>query len=100
MHFGNPADGKSGLNHQKYVERMKKDLRHISYLLKMCRRHSQGTDDYDQRVKCVLLEKGDCVLFKNSELGTLPCPGEVAEFACVQGEARDMNRRSGNSRSG
>lgn len=38
---------------------------HISYLLKMCRRHSQGTDDYDQRVKFVLLEKGDCVLFKN-----------------------------------
>lgn len=67
VHFGNPADGKREANHQKYVERMKEDLRHA---YKLSLQNAQKTQQrnkrlYDQRVKFRVLEKGDCVLVKN-----------------------------------
>lgn len=67
VHFGNPADGKRGANHQKYVERMKEDLRHA---YKLSLQNAQKTQQrnkrlYDQRVKFRVLGKGDCVLVKN-----------------------------------
>lgn len=113
VHFGNPTDGRRGANHQKYVVRMKEDLRHA---YKLSLQNAQKTQQrnkrlYDQRVKFRVLEKGDCVLVKSCndwetkvtrsmELSTLPCPGEVAESACVQGEAKDRNRWSENSAPG
>lgn len=65
--FGNPADGIRGANHQKYVERMKENLRHGYKLTLQNVQKTQQRNKrlYDQRVKFRVLEKGDCVLVKN-----------------------------------
>lgn len=114
VHFGTRADGKMVANHQKYVERMKEDLRHA---YKLSLQNAQKTQQrnkrlYDQRVKFRVLKKRrlcagqescndwETKVTRSMELSTLPCPGEVAESACVQGEAKDRNRRCENFASG
>lgn len=65
--FGTSAAGESGMKHQLYVERMKKELQHAYQLasessLKMQQRNKRL---YDCKVKYQNLEKGDRVLIRN-----------------------------------
>lgn len=67
VRFGNAGDGRRGVKHVKYVERMKEDLRNA---FDLSLQNAQKTEQrnkrlYDQRVKFCELGKGDSVLVKN-----------------------------------
>lgn len=65
--FGTSAAGESGIKHQQYVERMKKELQNAYHLASESAIKTQQRNKrlYDRKVKHQTLEKGDRVLIKN-----------------------------------
>lgn len=64
--FGTSAAGESGMKHQQYVERMKRELQNAYHLASESSLKTQQRNKrlYDRKVKYQTLEKGDRVLIK------------------------------------